>query len=168
MEGKILYFSKTSEFFLHMVDSIEDAARDLGIDLYRERRFRDKVVFFLGSNGNPYPVSFTVCERPNGQHIDIIGTFTIGVFNSENMYTFGVYTKDGEYGSSLKITSHQHLVWEIYAEIKNKGEASVHFLRILKSFSQKADKIHKAWSAYASQRKRVEHLRHFAQKQALE
>ncbi len=168
MESNILYFSKTSEFFLHMVDSIERAAQDIGIDLYRERRFRDKVVFFLGSNGNPYPVSFKVRERPNNTHMDIIGTFTIGVFDSDEMYTFGVHTRDGEYGSSINITAHQHLTWEIFAEIRNKEQVQAHFLRILRAFSQKVDKIHKEWSRYASAKKRAKHLCRPVQKQALE
>lgn len=168
MEAKILYFSKTSEFFLRMVDSIEDTAHELGIDIYRERRFRDKITFFIGPDGNPYPVSFVIRERANQKEMDIVGRFTIGVFNSDNMYTFGVYSRKGEYGSSLQITSEQHLAWEIHAKIENRDQVKIHFQRILKSFSGKADKIHKAWSTYMSKKNRARALQQYVQKQALE
>jgi len=131
-----------------MVDAIEEEACDLGIKIYRERRFRDKVVLGLSVEGKPYFMSFTVRERPNRQVMDIIGKLTIGAFESENMHIFGVYTRSGEYGGSLKITSSQNLEWEIHTEIRNKEHVQSYFLRILRTFSSKIEEIHKVWSAY--------------------
>jgi len=133
-----------------MMDAIEEEASDLGIEVYRERRFRDKVILGIRAGGKPYYMSFTVRERANKQAMDIIGKLTIGTFETENMYIFGVHTRDGDYGGSLKITSSQNLEWEIFTEIRNKEHVQSYFLRILRTFSSKIEKIHKVWSVYTS------------------
>lgn len=152
--NNVVYFSQTSEFFLRMVNTIEKAARELGIEVYRERRFREGVVFYIGASGKPYKISFTVRERENGQHIDIIGTYTIGVFPTDDVYVFGVHKKEGSFGSSLKITSKQHLAWEIFAEITNAREVEEYFFIILRTFTGKAEKIHNMWSSYVFAKER--------------
>ena len=157
MSTNIVYFPGTSAFFLHMVDTIEKAAKDIGIELYRERRFRDSVSFSIGVENVAYKVTFSVRERANGAHMDIIGTYEVGGFISDSLYTYSVHTREGDFGSSLKITANQGLVWEMFAEVKNKREVEEYFYLMAQKFTSKAEKIHNVWTTYmrAVQRSRA-------------
>ena len=168
MKSNILYFSKNAEFFLCMVDAIEEEALRLKLPLYRERRRRDRVIVSLIIENRMYPISFTVRGRPNKSEMEIVGRFTIGNFASENMYIFGVHTRDKEFGSSLQITVKQSLVWEMFTTVENKGQVRSAFLKILQTFYAKAHKIDKEWNAYNMRKKRHASIRQLPQRKALE
>ena len=168
MKSNVLYFNKNAEFFLYMVDAIEKEALHLKIPLYRERRRRDKIVISLEIENHMYPISFSVRERPNKTEMEIIGTFTIGKFMSENMYVFGVHTRDGDFGSSLKITSKQSLTWEIFTVVENKEQVRISFLKILRMFYKKAYKIHRKWNTYMLQKKQHTLMYEVENRKALE